>query len=200
MSQHIGKFTKAVQLATQKNIELKSKESLKWFRQYTSKHLRDINTLDALKEVSETKIKSPQHGIRPGEIITFDYDPKTKDKLPYYDTTPLILPLSYDKKGFTGLNLHYLTPVDRARLMDLLFRSESSVRGYMHALAVSPYYKPCYKRYLYSHVRSRVHIFEQQHWEIAIYLPLARFQKGSQGLAASKSKQIMRKHREQNAV
>lgn len=199
MSQHIGKFTKAVQLANQKNIELRSRESLKWFRQYTTKHLRKINTIDALTEVSETRITNPTRGIRPGDIITFDYDPKTKDKLPYYDTTPLIIPLSFDKKGFSGLNLHYLTPVDRARLMDLLFRNESSARGYMHALSISPYYKPCYKRYLYNHVRSRVHIFEQQHWEIAIYLPLARFQKGSQGLAASKSKQIMRKHK-QNAV
>lgn len=183
-----GRFSEAIRLATQKQIEMRSKESLKFFRQYVSKNLNQVNTLSALTEVNETNIVNSRRGIMPGEIICFNYDPKYKDKLPYYDKTPLIIPITATKTGFSGLNLHYLTPVDRARVMDLIFKQDKSVMGFMHALATSPYYAPCYKNYLYSRMRSKVHIFSREHWEIAIYLPLARFVKASQGLVGSKSK------------
>ena len=189
-----GRFSEAIREATQKQIEMRSKESIKFFRQYTYKNLKSINTLNALTEVNETNIVNSKRGIVPGEIICFNYDPKYKDKLPYYDKTPLIIPITATKTGFSGLNLHYLKPVDRAHLMDLIFKHDKSVLGYMHYLAQSPYYAPCYKNYLYSRMRSKVHIFSRDHWEIAIYLPLARFVKASQGLAGSKSKHnIMRK-------
>ena len=38
----------------------------------------------------------------------FFYDPKFKQRLPYYDTFPLVLPLEPMKGGFIGLNFHYL--------------------------------------------------------------------------------------------
>lgn len=188
-----SRFSAAVREATQKQIDMRSKESLKFFRQYVAKKLNAVNTLNALTEVNETNIVNSRRGILPGEIICFNYDPKFKDKLPYYDKTPLIIPISANKTGFSGLNLHYLKPVDRARLMDLIFKHDKSVLGYMHALAQSPYYAPCYKKYLYSRMRSKVHIFSREHWEIAIYLPLARFVKASQGLVGSKSKRMIKR-------
>lgn len=193
-----GQFSKAVSVLSQKQIEARSKESLKFFRQYTQKHLRTVNTTQALTEVQETVITNARRGIWPGDIICFDYDPKYKDKLPYYDRTPLIIPVSASKTGFSGLNLHYLTPVDRARMMDLIFKNDNSVLGYMHALAQSPYYAPCYKNYLYDHVRSKVHVFSRDHWEIAIYLPLARFVKASAGHVGSKSKHMITNHNKRN--
>ena len=50
----------------------------------------------------------------------FIYDPKLKDKLPYYDTFPLVLPVEQYKDGFLGINLHYLSIPMRMRLLDRL--------------------------------------------------------------------------------
>ena len=43
-----------------------------------------------------------------GRMSMFFYDPKFKQRLPYYDTFPLVLPLEPMKGGFIGLNFHYL--------------------------------------------------------------------------------------------
>ena len=44
-----------------------------------------------------------------GRMSMFIYDPKLKDKLPYYDTFPLVLPIETYSNGFLGINLHYLS-------------------------------------------------------------------------------------------
>ena len=75
-----GRFSEAIRAATQKQIEMRSKESIKFFKQYTYKNLTSINTLNALTEVNETNIVNSKRGIVPGEIICFNYDPKYKDK------------------------------------------------------------------------------------------------------------------------
>ena len=43
-----------------------------------------------------------------GRLNMYFYDPKTKKKLPYYDTFPLVLPVDTFRGGFVGLNFHYL--------------------------------------------------------------------------------------------
>ena len=43
-----------------------------------------------------------------GRMSMFIYDPKTKAKLPYYDTFTLLLPLEPIRGGYLGLNFHYL--------------------------------------------------------------------------------------------
>jgi len=53
-----------------------------------------------------------------GRLNLFFYDPKTKDRLPYYDRFPLVLPLETIKGGFMGLNFHYLPPVLRLKLLE----------------------------------------------------------------------------------
>ena len=44
-----------------------------------------------------------------GRLNMFLYDPKYKDKLPYYDVFPLVLPIQRYSDGFLGINFHYLT-------------------------------------------------------------------------------------------
>ena len=48
----------------------------------------------------------------------FVYSPKLRNKLPYYDTFPLVLPLKNYNNGFLGLNFHYLPYALRLRLLD----------------------------------------------------------------------------------
>jgi hypothetical protein len=57
-----------------------------------------------------------------GKMYTFFYDPKHKETLPYYDLFPLIFVVGPAAGGFLGINLHYLPPVLRAKLMDSLYQ------------------------------------------------------------------------------
>ena len=43
-----------------------------------------------------------------GRMSMFFYDPKTKARLKYYDTFPLVLQIEPMRGGFIGLNFHYL--------------------------------------------------------------------------------------------
>ena len=63
-----------------------------------------------------------------GRMYFFAYDPKTKDKLPYYDTFPLIFIIEEYQDGFLGLNLHYLNLRDRAMLLNRLTEYRSNSR------------------------------------------------------------------------
>ena len=51
-----------------------------------------------------------------GGFYLYQYDPKWKDKLPWYDIYPLVFPFDY-AGGFYGINVHYLPPNARTDLM-----------------------------------------------------------------------------------
>ena len=123
-----------------------------------------------------------------GAMIFFQYDPKLKDKLPYYDRFPLVFPIEMYNDGFLGINLHYLPPQARARLMDSLYSTISDNNyddktrlriNYQMLKAASRFraFKPCIKRYLFAHCRSRFFFVETKQWDIVMMLPMARFVK-----------------------
>lgn len=129
-----------------------------------------------------------------GRMYLFQYDPKGKKTLPYYDRFPLVIPIGSTRTNgfaaqqgsFIGLNLHYLPLPLRARLMDALYKVASSQDidentrlkvSYQILQQASRYrfFKPCIKRYLLSHVRTRFFYIEPTEWEMALFLPLDRF-------------------------
>ena len=126
----------------------------------------------------------------PGRMYMFSYDPKTKDTLPYYDRFPLIFPFDSAPGGFMGLNLHYLPPLARAKLMDGLWplidddslspgsKLNISYKTLKRASRLR-YFKPCVKRYLNNHVQSRFVTVYPEEWNIAVFLPTERFAKAS---------------------
>ena len=120
-----------------------------------------------------------------GKMLFYKYDPKFAKKLPYWDMYPLVFPFEKAKGGFYGLNLHYIPPRDRAVLMDELKEYATNnkydattrlkitydlLKGFGRAV-------PCVKRYLGSHVQSNTVRINADEWEIAIFLPVERFQK-----------------------
>ena len=118
------------------------------------------------------------------------YQPKLKDKLPYYDGFPLVIPIGPAEKGFLGLNLHYLPPVLRAKLLDGLMDTTNNKRfdestkfniKYQQLKSASNlrYFKPCVKHYLNANVRSRYAKVDSPEWEIAAFLPTASWNKSS---------------------
>lgn len=121
-----------------------------------------------------------------GGMYMFWYDAKHKDTLPYWDQFPLILPFHVERDHFKAFNLHYISPYRRSLLMNALYKISrdnegNPVRrlevsyGMLGASARLGWLRPCIKMYLTSHVKSRLFWIRPEEWDMAIYLPLARF-------------------------
>lgn len=134
-----------------------------------------------------------------GKLFHYFYDPKLKKQLPYYDRFPLTFIAGIYPDGFLGINLHYLPHIYRARLMDALYSIASS--GDEKSLALSykllkhaskfKYFKPCVKRYLNEHIRSRFLNIKSDQWDLALLLPTERFSKHGKAYVWEQSKDII---------
>jgi hypothetical protein len=110
--------------------------------------------------------------------------------LPYYDKFPLIFMVGPAAGGFYGINLHYLPPNYRAVLMDRLYTITSDKRydantklnlsyEVLKGAAKYKYFKPTFKHYLASHVKSQFLKINADEWDIALMLPTQNFAKSS---------------------
>ena len=123
--------------------------------------------------------------IRPkyGVMNLFGYDPKLKQVLPLYDRFPLIFPIEPAKGGFYGINFHYLQPGARVAFLRQLSRFatdknyDKNTRYNIGELS-GRYFKKTIKRYLFSQVRTSFLNIPADEMAIAIFLPVARFEKG----------------------
>lgn len=137
-------------------------------------------------------LSDPNRGrtvIKPGDMFFFSYDPKGKKELPFYDKFPLIFPLRMVNDGFLGINMHYLHPKLRAFLMDALMKSEltndkmddttkmKASYAILNASSQFKWFKPCVKKYLASHVKSRFVLVHPIEWNIALFIPSHQFVK-----------------------
>ena len=125
-----------------------------------------------------------------GKMFLFFYDPKGKQTLPYYDTFPLVFPIGLEAGSMLGINMHYLPPVLRAKLMDALYTITNNNKfddttkiklsyQILKSAAKYRYFKPCIKRYLFPHVRSRFYNVKPTEWDTVLMLPLSRFKKAT---------------------
>ena len=155
-------------------------KSTDWYRD----KIREFGTPKTLDLIRDGK-----QAARPffGRLNMFIYDPKLKKKLPYYDRYPLVFPFERAEGGFYGINLHYLPPRERAVLMDQLNRYANNEK-YDKTTSLQLSYNilkrfgravPCVKRYLGDRVTSETVRIDADEWEIAIFLPVERFQKAS---------------------
>jgi len=119
-----------------------------------------------------------------GRMSMFFYDPKYKQRLPYYDEFPLVLPLEPMKGGFIGLNFHYLPYGARFKFLQQLqsyasnskFDQSTKIQASYSSIKSNKYTKVAIKRYLYSHVRSNFLRIDVNEMALAAYLPVAQFQ------------------------
>ena len=180
-------FQKLELAAFRKGITPRTAESRDWFRRQAQK-LGKINREGLMKEPELQKVNRQ---IR-GGMYMFFYDPKTKETLPYYDAFPLTIIIGPAPGGFTGLNLHYLPMLLRAKLLDGLLDIASDDNYDENTRFILKYnmlkrasslkwFKPCYKRYLTANVKSRFARVPAPEWEIATFLPSQDFQKSSKG-------------------
>lgn len=175
-------FDRLEQEAFRAGIQARSKESMEWFRDR-------VKTLRVSRRglIGDGPVRS---GESFGRMMNFQYDPKTKETLPYYDRFPLCIPLDKAKGGFYGLNLHYLHPRIRAQFLDALYDTTTNEKydrttrfrityDLLKASSQLRYFRPCFKHYLSAHVKSKFLLIEPADWEIAIFLPTDSFRKVS---------------------
>ena len=106
-------FEKLETDAFRSGVQPRTRESLQWFKKRL-KSVTRVQNNQILKDPLLNRVAKPLMG----RMYMYFYDPKTKETLPYYDRFPLIIMVKKEKGGFTGLNLHYLPPVLRARFFD----------------------------------------------------------------------------------
>lgn len=124
--------------------------------------------------------------ILPGAMYMFIYDAKLKEKLPYWDSFPLVLPFRKVEDGFYGINLHYLPYIMRMKLLKALHEYTTNekmdettrLRLSWSLLNSSTRFGPvkaCVKHYLFDHIESRFLRIKYPDWVTAAMLPVERF-------------------------
>jgi hypothetical protein len=177
----------------------KSQESIDWFRKNVRKTA--VSSSRIVREEQEHLVNSWTN-VGFGQLYFVHYDPKHKKTLPVYDTFPLIIPIHRYKDGFLGMNLHYLPPILRAKLLDELYSTESrtdiSARKkfnitYSKLISFSNHalVKPTIKRYLGNHFRSRFVKLPYEQWTAAVFLPVENFEKQSKAQVWNNSRKII---------
>jgi len=163
-------------------------DSLRWLRNKIAE-IRSPAFISA-QMANEKSRKASKLSI--GRLYGFYYDPKGKESLPYYDTFPMVIVLDTHDDGFMGLNLHYLPYQYRvAFLKKLMNYAVLGQDNEIERLRVSydilnaskrlKEFKPCLKKYLYGHVKSRLLAIQSEEYQIAALLPLQQFRKTTAG-------------------
>lgn len=189
----------------QGQVPARTQTAREWYRKQA--------TLKAGKAITETEIVGTSDKGRAkarlqgdsvyGSMYFFQYDPKHKKTLPYYDTFPCIFPINKVKGGILGMNMHYLPPKMRAQLMDALYTVASDDRydegttlnisyDILNKASNFRFFKPTVKMYLAKHVRSRFIKINPSEWDTALFLPVQNFQKATQSQVWTDSRRIAR--------
>lgn len=172
------------------DINRYTKESANWFRNYIP---RAYNRMGANQLFQEQKLH--RNDVQLGKLYFFQYDALWKDKLNNWDAFPMIFPFSKyrskdNKEIILGLNVHWLPPKQRMLMFIALlkFRNESRYRKstrlqlewqLLKSMSESKYFSQAVHAYRVDHVKSPFVEIPSQSWEMAIFLPVDKFQKGS---------------------
>jgi len=153
------------------------------------KRLGKVNTREAFKD----RGMLTRQAMVPGRIMLYEYKAITPN-LPYFDKWPLILVIdAWTNKGknyFSGLNFHYLPVEMRYPLLIKLMEYKNNKRydettrlkvtyDLLKSASNMKEFRPAYKHYRLDAVKSKFRQVEVKYAEIAMALPLARFQGAS---------------------
>lgn len=182
-------FQKIAKVGKAEGIDqsVRQRDARTWFRNQ-AKAVSSVNRNKFMQDPDSGNIEDKIDGESIGSMYSFFYDPKHKKTLPYYDMFPLVFVIGPKPGGFLGINLHYLPPVLRAKLMDQLYTiTNNSKFNDTTKLVVSyellskasrfRYFEPCVKHYLLDHVQSKFLKIEPKFWDVALMLPTEKFVK-----------------------
>lgn len=159
-----------------------AKKSQEWF-------INQINLLKTQRAspyyVMRGSVRQNKAAVIIGNMYFFGYDAKHKEKLPYWDQFPLVIPFSIHPDGFTGINFHYLPYGTRAYLLDELLNISGQNVDENTKLKLSwrtisnisklDFVKTTVHRYLSTHVVTHYKMVDPPDWKAALLLPVSKF-------------------------
>ena len=178
------------------NVKAKARAAGDWFKEKA----KQASASARMRAVTPKQLlgRKPKDNVMMGKMFFYKYDPKWAKKLPHWDMYPLVFPFEKAPGGFYGINLHYIRPRERAVLMDQL-NDYANNKKYDQTTRLNLSYDllkrfgravPCVKRYLGDHVVSNTVRIDADEWEIAIFLPVERFQKESKSVVWKNSERF----------
>jgi hypothetical protein len=179
-------------------IPARTQEARDWYRN-TAKTYSNVTENQFLKGAEATRFSNTP---MVGQMYMFRYNAKWKDELPYWDKFPLVFPFKKIKGGFLGLNMHYLPLNYRAQLMDALYTVTNNQLynettklklnyDILNGVSKFRYFKPTIKHYLSDHLTSRFLYVYPAEWDMALFLPLEKFQKANKQEVWKDSRKII---------
>jgi len=171
-------------------LDPKSERATRWLAANLSK----IQSQMRPDSYGKTKpsVSNPS-ALKEGSMIFFGYDPKGKERLPLWDEYPLIVFLKRKGNSILGLNLHYLSPPERATFLNMLIQTvdnpdyhrnpPSYINATYNQLKGNKYLRHCIKRYVMSNIKTKVNVIPSDEWKIVTFLPIDRFVGGSRAQA-----------------
>lgn len=180
------------QFKREKGVDAMSKEALNWFYDFTRQFAKSASFSKTLSAGKTTNRPIP------GKFYLYQYDPKTKDDMPYYDAMPLVLVTDVTPNGWYGINFHYMPPAARLKIMEGFYATikDPSVsdnmklkvnwkRAMQVAKAASShrFMRHSVKQYLGNHVTSPIIEINPEYWAMCVFLPLSRFKKKTSSFA-----------------
>lgn len=164
-----------------------------WFVSNMKAITNPVSIMKMMRENPERLLRTGRMSNKVvGSLVMWFYDPKHKKKLPYYDRFPIGFVVGMADGGFYGLNMHYLDPQSRlklfAALVDIggrpLMNDKKLQLSYelLKGASKVKLFKPCFKHYLNTHVKSRFYVIPPDEWHIMLAMPnTERFEKGGRG-------------------
>lgn len=197
-----ARFTKILADGVRKGkLPARSSNAKEWFRERARSE-----TISNTKTMITEMAKKDRDRSKPilGRMFLFGYDPKLKNSLPYWDAFPLVFPIAVTSSSMLAINFHYLPYQERAKLMDALYSLTNNKNydettklqiSYEILKAASKFrqFKPCIKRYLLNHIKTQLVEVYSAEYDIALFLPLAKFQGATQEDVWKDSRKIIRR-------
>ena len=187
-----SKLTEITQQRNSAEIEMLSRQSMRWLQTKMNLVRNPMSVARGINSEKDRYRNMYNLGYNGkfllGGMYFFFYNPKTKNDLPYYDIFPLVMPLEKHPDGFLGINLHYLPPQMRFMLLNkLISRAVYDSNDELKRLKVSydvlsatrryREFRPCVKKYLFTHIKSKILAVGSDEWDVATYLPVQQFKK-----------------------
>jgi len=128
---------------------------------------KEVTTLiDAVTNDDYESVKSGSK-LRLGNLYLYWYDAKYADKLEVWDQLPLVVLLDIpDGKYVLGINLHYIPYTYRLQFMKSIqakgtkIKYADIVKAWKNAKIPGAYASLAIRKYLISHIKSNVKVFE----------------------------------------
>lgn len=179
---------------TRDQIMKRAQAAINWYRNLSNRFSR--NNIPGQRQPPDFPFNyTNSGGPSDGRMYFFHYIAQDfidgKNRLPYWDMSPLIIgmgpaPAGKNGAGFYGLNFHYLPPDQRANLLNAMkLHLDTGDTKELYKLMVSyqamaaninryPGFDRCFKRYLFKNAVG-FKLIPPTEWEHVVMLPLQQW-------------------------